>query len=84
MSSEEFGEWQAFYKMEPFGARADYVGFAMVACAIVNSTYRGKDAKMYKVEDFMPKDGPEKPMSGAAMKAFASAITIGLGGEVRE
>jgi hypothetical protein len=53
MSSRELSEWMALYKLEPFGAEADFLGHAITA----HTTYsvnRGKNSKKLDVKDFVP------------------------------
>lgn len=84
MSSHEFTEWIAFYGLEPFGFRGEFMGNAMVASVIAN-TNRDKDTKPFKMEDFLPTDPkPPQPQTAAQMKQFASMITLALGGTINE
>lgn len=54
MSGEQFAEWVAFYRLEPFGYEAGMVGHAITASTIAN-TNRGKGQKPFKPETFMPR-----------------------------
>lgn len=80
-SSHELSEWQAFYKLEPFGARAYYLGHAITAQIIANVN-RNKGQKAYKTEDFIP-DFDQDPQTPEAMLEFAKAMTASMGGEIR-
>lgn len=62
MSSHELSEWMAFYQIEPFGLAPADLRAGIVASTIANAN-RGKDAKAFRPEDFVPTwDQPmEKP-----------------------
>jgi hypothetical protein len=53
MSSAEFGEWKAYYSLEPFGDRIDDIRMGTVASVVANVN-RGKDTPPYKPNDFIP------------------------------
>ena len=53
MSSAEFGEWLAFYTIEPFGPSMDDVRMGTVASTIANFN-RGPNTKPFKPSDFAP------------------------------
>ncbi|MFT6586090.1 MAG: hypothetical protein ACJAUY_000671 [Cognaticolwellia sp.] len=53
MSSNQFSEWQAFYRVNPFGAGAETRRFAMQQAHIVNSPHFSTK-EIRKPEDFMP------------------------------
>lgn len=80
MSSAEFSEWIEFYKLEPFGRDADFLGHAQTA-AMIQWRSLGKDEKPVKVEDLMPSE-PKPPQSVDQMKQMASLLTIGMGGKI--
>lgn len=53
IDSAEFAEWVAYHNLEPFSAnRTDYI-LAVIASILAN-VHRGKGAKVYKPEDFIP------------------------------
>ena len=53
LGSDEFTEWVAYYQLEPFGDyRGDYRS-GVVASTLAN-VHRGKDARAFTPEDFMP------------------------------
>jgi hypothetical protein len=68
-------EWEAFYSLEPWGFRADWYPFAVVAATIANAM-RSRKSKAYKVEDFMPPDADARraPQSIEEMKAALISI----------
>lgn len=76
ISSRELTEWQAYYTLEPFGARQGYVQAAIVASTVANVN-RGKDSRPFKPEDFMPQwdEGPDEVLTPEeTVKAFARAL----------
>jgi len=79
VSSKLVLEWMAFYKIEPFGSEADFMGHAIVASTVANAS-RGKNTKAYKPEAFMPKFDKKK-QSVAEMIQIAQMYTVGLGGK---
>lgn len=70
----------AFYELEPFGLQANLVGHAVTAQTITNVN-RQRGTRAYKIEEFIPKFGPQKPQSTDQMLQIAQMLTIGLGGE---
>jgi len=53
MTSNQFSEWQAFYRVNPFGAGAQTRRFAIQQANIVNSPHF-TTKKVRKPEEFMP------------------------------
>lgn len=53
VSSAEFGEWIAFFSLEPFGDRIADLRAGEIASVIANVN-RGKDTPPYKPLDFVP------------------------------
>jgi len=60
--SDEFSEWIAYYRLEPFGEIINDARQARGDMLLANMN-RGKNQRTYKVGDFMPKYGskPSKP-----------------------
>lgn len=79
ISSREISEWMEFYKVEPFGMDAEYLGHAITATTVANVN-RGKGQKAYKPQDFMPKFGTEE-QTPEEMLQFAAMYTAALGGK---
>ena len=52
MSSNEFTEWLAYYRLEPFGEERADLRMAILAALIANVNSDGK--KKYSPEEFMP------------------------------
>lgn len=76
ISSKELTEWQKFYKLEPFGFDANYLGFAMLGALDAN-IHRSKKSKTYEVEDFMPNRNNQEQGIDAAI-AFARMMTASV------
>ena len=53
MSSHEFAEWMAFYKLQPFGEVRSDLRMALMMAQMAN-IFRGKDSKEFTAKDFMP------------------------------
>lgn len=54
ISSAQLAEWEAFYKLEPFGPEADNWNFANVIAQIANM-FSGKKGRRKKAQDFILK-----------------------------
>ena len=64
MSSREFGEWMAFYEIEPFGEERADLRQAMTTSAVHNSIQaQAKHPKWTKPEDFMVFSEKAQPKS---------------------
>ena len=80
MSSLEFSEWIAYYKIDPFGEdRADYRNAIM--CTLFGNAHKKKGARSFRIDDFMPVW--EKVVQSAksmqkTLFAFASAHNLRL------
>lgn len=59
LSSKQLADWERFYQVRPFGRDMGFFQAAMIVCALAN-IHKKKNAKAYKVEDFIPKFG-ERP-----------------------
>lgn len=84
MSAREFGEWMAFYRLEPFGEdRADLrMGIlAALTANIARDEKRRRDP--YEVDDFMPKfDRVEKEAQPwQEQLALVEMLNAAFGGE---
>jgi hypothetical protein len=53
MSSNEFAEWRAYDRINPFGERRADLRAGVVAAVVANAN-RGKRRKAFRPEDFMP------------------------------
>lgn len=80
MSSYEFSEWMAYYKIDPFGEdRADFRNAIM--CVLFGNAHKKKGARRFRIADFMPKW--EKVVQTAkdmqkTLFAFAKAHNLSL------
>ena len=61
ISSREFAEWMAFYRLEPFGEERADLRMAILAAVIANANRDPKQRKQpYEPKDFMPQfDQPQ-------------------------
>jgi hypothetical protein len=75
MSSAEFGEWVAYYSIEPFGERIDDLRTGTVASVVANVN-RGKDTKPYMPLDFIP--WAKEPVDEAPPPAENIAALFGV------
>lgn len=53
MSGQEFVDWMAYERLEPFGPLADEYRIGQV-CATLANINRGKDTDAFSASDFMP------------------------------
>jgi hypothetical protein len=79
ISSKELTQWMAFYKLEPFGADAEFLGHAITASTVANVN-RKKGSKTLKPVDFMPKFENQEQSTEQQIQ-FAAMITEAFGGE---
>lgn len=75
MSSAEFGEWKAYYSLEPFGDRIDDIRMGTVASVVANVN-RGKDTQPYKPNDFIPWAQEPEVEEVKAPSAEAVAVSV--------
>lgn len=75
ISSAEFGEWVAFFSLEPFGDRIADLRTGVVASTVANVN-RGKDTPAFKPLDFIPwvDPTPEKPPEAPPPEAIAASV----------
>lgn len=52
MTGQEFGEWMAFYELEPWGETRADIRAGVISSTIANVN-RGKRTEPYKFTDFM-------------------------------
>lgn len=77
MSSAEFGEWIAYYSIEPFGERMDDLRAGVVSATIANVN-RGKDTQPYKPLDFVPWAQEPEVKAKPSAEAMASLFGVNL------
>jgi hypothetical protein len=89
MSAQEFAEWMAYYRIDPWDASRDDLRSALV-CTVIANGNRSKKSRPFKVNDFLlnfreanqNRQVPEQDPK--AMQSQLIALTRALGGEVRE
>jgi len=54
ISSRELTEWEAYYKLEPWGEDREDLRMGIISSTIANVN-RGKGGRTYKPSDFIPK-----------------------------
>jgi hypothetical protein len=80
LTSAQIAEWLAYYAIEPFGYRVDWLRTGVVASTIANAS-RARRSRKFAPEDFMPKEpdlGPPKKqtmeqLKDAVLKIYAMA-----------
>jgi hypothetical protein len=78
MSSAEFGEWVAFYSIEPFGDRIDDLRSGVIASTVANVN-RGKDAPIVRPLDLIPwAQVPEPEKAAPAPEVVAAVFGVNL------
>ena len=70
MSGDEFTEWRAAYKLEPWGDTREDLRAGMVACAIVRALVKTD----LRPEDFLMKFGPPEKMDMGLMRMMLSGL----------
>ncbi len=84
MSIYEFMEWQAYYDFDPFGNERGDLQAALISCVIANANRDGI-SKVFKIEDFMLKFGPQRQQTpqefAAIMQTALVAARRGRGSE---
>lgn len=85
IDSEELIEWQAFYRLNPFGLDRGDLQASIVASTIANVN-RDAKSKPYGASDFMPVFGETKeqkrPINDELILAQVQLINARLGGMV--
>lgn len=84
ISSKEFAEWQAYYRLEPFGEERADIRAAMI-CKILADINTPKGKTHAKLEDFMPRFGAPEPQTPEDMLARVTLANAAFGGlDLRE
>lgn len=84
MSAREFGEWMAFYALEPFGDNRADLRIGILAALTANIARDEKRrSKPYEADDFMPKfDRTEKEAQPwEEQLALVEMLNAAFGGE---
>lgn len=83
MTSREFAEWLAYYRIYPFGNEREDQRAGAIASAIVN-VHRKKGSKPLGWQKFFPPYSERKPVKDwRDLMAKAAAIVQAFGGEDR-
>ncbi|QKL72130.1 DUF4035 domain-containing protein [Ralstonia solanacearum] len=78
MTSAEFGEWIAFYSLEPFGDRVEDLRTGIVSSVIANVN-RGPNVPAFAPIDFVPwAQEKEKPSGPPPAEAVAALFGVNL------
>ena len=80
ISSAEFGEWIAYYSIEPFGDRMDDLRAGILASVTANAN-RGKDVPAFAPLDFIPwakEPESESPKQPAPEAVAATVFGVNL------
>lgn len=84
VSSAEFNEWMAYYRIEPWGERMADIRMGMLASVIANVN-RDPKQKPYKPGDFMPwvtraakRINPGKPVKLKDKRAQANLVAAAV------
>ncbi len=72
MSSREFAEWMAYYRLEPFGDERADLRAGTIAAPLLNM-WAAKGSAKAKPSDWIMKFGPREPMDWEAMKSILQA-----------
>ena len=59
IDSHELAEWNAYFRLDPFGQDRQDIGAALVACTVANVN-RSNDQDPYEIQDFMPRFGVQE------------------------
>jgi hypothetical protein len=82
MSSREFAEWIAYYRLEPFGETRADLRAAIVACTIANANRNPKKQRRpFKPADFMPEFGARPQQSWQSQLALIEMLNEVFGGK---
>jgi hypothetical protein len=80
MSSHEFTEWQAEFRLDPFGEERDDYRMAIMTCTFANIHGRKKGKRAFTPQDFMPKFGndtlADRRQSAAEIEATLLGFTV--------
>lgn len=77
IDSAEFGEWVAFYSIEPFGDRTADFRAGVLASTVANVN-RGKDTPAFRPLDFIPWAQEPKPDTPPPPEAVAAMFGVNL------
>lgn len=81
MGADEFMEWIAYNRIEPWTSQREFLGHAIVASTIAN-VHRGKGKRPYQASDFMPRFEKKKSRSISDQRRLVMAFCLASGGKV--
>lgn len=77
MTANEFAEWMAFARLEPFGAHVDYHRAGVVAATVANTQRDPKRRPQpFQARDFIPRFGPPPPAAEEAARVSAKVMQV--------
>lgn len=78
MSNREFVEWQAYFRLEPFGAERADLRAGIVAATVANVAGGRRKGQAVKPGDFMPDFTKAAPAAGGEIDREAVARQVRL------
>jgi len=78
MSGQELTEWEAYYRLEPWGEERADLRSGVVA-ALISNAFRGKGGKVQKPQDFMLRFGLDVQTEPMKLWAKIKATFMALG-----
>lgn len=82
ISARELTEWMAYYQVEPFGEARDDLRMGMI-CSTIANVNRGKNGRVYKPEDFIPRFDRPKQQTWQEQLRIVEMLNIAFHGEDR-
>ena len=83
MSSREFTEWLAYYRLEPFGPEADDARLAQLLALIANVNRDPKRRRTpWTPDDFLPRRGPRAEPEQSNLRPRIDAAMAAIGGTI--
>ena len=76
MTSREFAEWMAYWRIEPWGALQEDHRAGLI-CSTLCNIHRKQGQKPFVPEDFTGR-GDRKPMDGEQIVAHVTSVLRGL------
>jgi hypothetical protein len=80
MTSSEFGEWMAFFALEPWGFEEENRRVGVLASTVANMSGRVlRDGTRIKPDDFVPRERPKADPIEMAKRIFGYSPPKGKG-----
>jgi hypothetical protein len=82
ISSRELAEWQAYFRLEPFGEERADLRAAIIAATVANTARDPKRRRRpFRPEEFMPRFGRERlRQTWQEQLAIVEMLNVALGG----